>query len=195
MLAAVLAILCLWSIGADLTAARTAALEKHAADEALPPQDVAALTAKVRAGGAARGEVLAFLGNPLCPAGLVAEYAGSAEPLLRQAVARNTRLDAAIADRLIGDEVEDVRYYLAFNRGLTPAQLTRLAGDKSHMVRGIVARMGALPDDAFARLVDDPSPEVRSVVALQSRIGGEAIEKLRNDPDERVRDAANRRAR
>lgn len=187
--------LCIYSVTADVEARRNAALEKHAADESLAPDEVAALAAKLRANGAAEGEAWAFLGNRLCPPDLIAEAALSPDRNRRTAAARNSALDAANADLLMNDADEQVRFYLAFNRGLTPDQLARLSKDRSAYVRGIVARREQLPDAAFAALVDDPDAEVREVVALQSRISSEAVDKLRNDPEERVRNAANRWAR
>lgn len=193
--AAALAVVCVYSVVADVRARSSAALEKHAADETLPPDEVAALAAKVRANAARDGEAWAFIGNRLCPPDLLAEAAASPDHNRRTAAARNSALGAADADRLIADGNEQVRFYLAFNRGLTPAQLARLSRDPSRHVRGIVARREQLPDEAFAALVDDPDAEVRSVVALQSRISSEAVEKLRNDPSEQVRNAANRWAK
>ena len=193
--AAALGVFCLYAVGADISARRAAALEKHAADESLSAEAVTALAAKARANAMDEGELGVFLGNRLCPEDLVLEAVASADRRLRTAAARNSALPAASADRLAGDPDEQVRYYLAFNTGLTPEQLARLARDVSPMVRGIVARREQLPDAAFAALVDDPDAKVRSVVALQSRINAEALEKLRNDPDARVRDAANRWAR
>ncbi len=191
--AAALIAVCLYSVGADVQARRSAAIERHAADETLPPSEVAALAAKVRAGAASKDEAGAFIGNKLCPPDLLAEYANSTDPYRRKAAARNSALDAASAERLIADTDEEVRYYVAFNPGLTPDQLARLAADTSPDVRGLVARMSRLPDAAFAALADDPDAGVRVVVALQARTGADALAKLRNDPDERVRSAAGRR--
>ncbi|MBX7197778.1 MAG: hypothetical protein K1X51_00205 [Rhodospirillaceae bacterium] len=193
--AAVALALCVYSVAADIGARRNAALEKHAADENLGADEVAALAAKVRANGAGEGEVWAFLGNRLCPPDLLAAAVASSDRNRRIAAARNSALDAAQADRLMTDADEQVRFYLAFNPGLTPEQLAHLSRDVSPQVRGIVALREKLPDDALARLVDDPDTGVREVVALQARISGEALEKLRNDRNERVRNAANRRAR
>ena len=193
--AAALVALCVYSVAADVAARNAAALEKHAADETLPPDEVAALAAKVRAKDAADGEAWAFIGNKLCPPELLAEAAASPDRNRRTAAARNSALGAADADRLITDGDEQVRFYLAFNRGLIPEQLARLAKDSSPQVRGIIARREQLPEAAFAALVDDPDAGVRTVVALQSRLRDEAIEKLRNDPDEHIRNAANRWAR
>ena len=187
-----LAGLTLFAVGSDVMALRADARERHAANPALTSEETAALVRRVRGGDAARDEIGAFLGNPLCPPELLTEYAASPESYWRTAVARNDAIDAALSAKLAGDPDEAVRLYLSFNRKLPPEILTRLAADESESVRDTVVWTEGLPDEAFNRLVEDPSPRVRANAARQTRLSPEQLEKLRNDPEQRVRDAANR---
>ncbi len=191
-LAALLAAAVVYSIGSDLSAFHAGALERHARDPALTAQEVQSLARKIRAGDARRGEAFAFLGNPQCPADLLAEYAASADAAWRTAVARNDTIGPAIAEKLASDPDEMVRFYLAFNRKLPPEILVQLAADSSDDVRNTVVWTDALPDESFERLVDDPSAKVRATAAIQPRLSKTQREKLRNDPEQRVRDAAYR---
>jgi hypothetical protein len=181
-----------YSVVSDVVSLRASALERHAANPALTTAEVMALTQRVREGDAGRSEIYAFLGNPHCPAELLTEYSISPDSYWRAAVARNEKIDEALAEKLAGDPDEQVRFYLAFNRKLSPAILSRLAADSSESVRDTVAWTDALPDDDFNRLVEDVSPKVRATTALQERLSPEQLEKLRNDPERRVRDAATR---
>lgn len=187
-----LALIAGYSIVSDVITFRVSALERHAANPALTPEETFALTQRVREGDAGRSEIAAFLGNPRCPPELLTEYAGSSDSYWRMAVARNDAIDAVLAERLAGDTDEDVRYYLAFNRKLPLAILSKLAADTSESVRDMVAWTDALPDEDFNRLVEDASPQVRATAARQERISPAQLEKLRNDPEQRVRDAAYR---
>lgn len=191
-LPALLAGVLVYSIGSDISRLHSSALERHARDPALTDAETAALAQKIRAGGAARDEAAAFLGNPRCPADLLAEFAVSPDAYWRSAVARNDAIDPAIAAKLAGDPDEQVRFYLAFNRKLPPEILGQLAADSSDSVRDTVVWTDALPDESFERLVNDSSAKVRATAALQSRLSKTQREKLRNDPEERVREAANR---
>ena len=164
-------------LASDFMSLRSAALERHARDPAKTAAEVQALVQRIRAGDAAREELGAFLGNPLCPPEPLVEHAASPDPYWRKAVARNDGIDATLADKLAGDTDEEVRYYLAVNRTLPPAILSRLAADTSEMVRDTVAWTDSLPDADFNRLVNDPSPKVRATTALQSRISPEALAK------------------
>ncbi len=192
-LAAALSAGSVYLVAADIQASIDNARATHARSTALSPEEVQALTAKVRDGKAVPDEMSAFLGNPLCPPDLLARYAASEDPRWRRAVARNGTLIPELAEKLATDTDEEVRYMLSFNRDLTPALLSRLAADSSVNVRAMVAWTKTLPDEDFAKLVEDPSAEVRATAAIQPRLSPEALEKLRADPEERVRNAANRR--
>lgn len=190
---AALAALCLYLVGADVRAQYETKLELHAASTALSADEVNALTARIRSGDALADEQGAFLGNPLCPPAVLAEFAASPELRWRRAVARNDKLEPALAEKLSQDPDEDVRYMLAFNRQLPAPLLSRLAADSNERVREVVVWTDSLPDEVFNRLVDDPSPRVRATVAIQARTSPEAMAKLRADPVEQVRQAAQRR--
>ncbi|MGE3332154.1 MAG: hypothetical protein AB7I36_00805 [Rhodospirillaceae bacterium] len=192
-LPALLAGVIIYAVGTDITGLRGAALERQASNPAISDAQVLMLVQKIRAGDAARGEIAAFLGNPKCPSELLAEYAASAEPYWRTAVARNDAIDPALAGKLAGDPDEMVRLYLAFNRELPADILTRLASDSSDSVRDIVVWTDGLPEESFERLVNDPSAKVRATAALQPRLSKSQIDRLRGDPEQRVRDAVNRR--
>jgi|GEM_PF-6065605 len=187
---AALAAILIYFVGGDVLRMRTDAAERHAANETLSAADVAALADDIRNSSTSKGVQFAFLGNPLCPPDLLAQFASSPDHYWRQAVARNDTISPEIADKLAQDQKEEVRFMLAFNRTLPPDILSRLAADQSELVRDTVAWTKTLPDDAFEKLVNDPSAKVRATVARQPRLSPEALEKLRNDPNESVRKAA-----
>jgi hypothetical protein len=139
-LPAILAGLVLYALASDVAAMHNGALERAARDPALSADAVTALVQRIHAGAAAQGELEEFLGNPLCPADLLAEYAAKPDVRWRIAVARNQSLDAALIEKLATDPDEQVRYYMAFNRNLPPALVSRLAADSSQMVRDAAQR-------------------------------------------------------
>jgi hypothetical protein len=192
ILPALLGALTIAFIAGDVRSEIQSGRERHARSATLTPDEVAVLVQRIHSGAANPGEHGAFLRNPLCPPGLLAEAVSSPDPFLRKAVAGNDKLDPVQAEKLASDENEEVRYYLSFNRDLPAPILSKLASDSSANVRSMVAWTKSLPDEDFERLVDDPSPEVRATVAIQPRISTEAVDKLRKDPVERVRNAANR---
>lgn len=192
MLPGALAAVLVYAVGSDVTALHANRLERHAANSALTQDQAQELAQKIRRGGAQRGEAAAFLGNPKCPADLLAEYAASADPYWRTAAARNDAIDPVVAAKLARDADEQVRFYLAFNRKLPADILAQLAADSSDSVRDVVVWTDGLPDESFDRLVDDPSAKVRATAALQPRLSKTQRDKLRRDPEQRVRDAAYR---
>jgi len=189
---ALLAAVLLYFLGTDIASNREAALERHASSTTLSEQDVTEITQKIRSGSATKDEQGAFLGNPLCPPELLADFAASADPYWRRAVARNAKISPEIAEKLSQDPEQEVRYLLTFNRDLSPAILSRLAADPSERVREMVVWSKKLPDEDYAKLARDPSAKVRETVARQERTSMEDWRRLREDPDQRVRDAARR---
>lgn len=167
-----------------------AQLQKHAEREDLNAAEVAALVQKIRAGQTNRDEQGEFLGNPLCPPELLAEFAASSDPYWRRAVARNQTISPEVADLLSRDASLEVRYMLSFNRELPVEILSRLAADPDESVRKNMVWTKRLPDADYSALTRDPSASVRELAARQERTSMEDWERLRDDPDERVRAAA-----
>ena len=130
----------LYALTSDVVALHNGALERHARDPALSAGEVSALVRRVHAGDVTAGELGEFLGNPLCPAELLAEYAGAPDARQRMAVARNQKIDPVLAEKLAADSDQDVRYYIAFNPNLPPEAAARLASDSSEMVRAAAKR-------------------------------------------------------
>ena len=130
----------LYILASDVVALHKSTLERHARDPALTTEEVAVLLQRIHDGKAGEDELSEFLGNPLCPPGLLAEYASSSTPHWRMAVARNQKIDAVLADKLANDPNENVRYYIAFNPNLPPEAAARLAADSSEMVRNAAKR-------------------------------------------------------
>jgi hypothetical protein len=186
----ILAAVALVALADDAIKWRNAALEQHAERNDLSTRDVAALVQKIRAGQATRDEQGAFLGNALCPAELLTEFAASPDSYWRRAVARNDAISPEIADQLSRDPTQEVRFLLSFNRDLPLEILSRLAADTDEDVRKNMVWTKRLPDADYAKLARDPSAGVRELVARQERTSMEDWARLREDPDERVRSAA-----
>lgn len=178
----------------DLVTSIDAGRVRAAASSALSPADVDALTARVQAGEASNGEVIAFLENPLCPSDLLAEYANN-EQRARIAVARNPAVPLPLLVRLSNDEDAEVRLFAMYNKALPAEDVARLSADADARIREAATWKAELPNTDFARLSADTEPRVRAAAALQPRMADDVLKALVNDPDIGVRNTAERKAR
>lgn len=177
----------------DIASAATAARERMARNPDLSTAQLNAEIERINAGKAARGEILAFLENPLCPPSLLQHYAAT-ETLFKTQVARNPKVPTEIIRQLSKDSDSIVRLYAAASGSLPEDELPRLAADTDPSVRETIAWKKNLPDEDFARLAADSVPRVRSTVAVQPRLSDADLLRLTMDPDESVRANATRMA-
>ena len=122
-------------------------------------------------------------------AAVLDRLAGDEDWGVRRAVAEHPATPAALLERLAGDKESWVRCAVAKNPATPVALLERLAGDKDRYVRRAVAEHPAMPVALLERLAGDEDSDVRGAVAKHPATPVALLERLAGDEDRWVRRA------